>query len=44
MSFRPELAFSYGKTWIGDVGFTGVAYGLTDNTLSLMQALYPLQA
>jgi hypothetical protein len=32
---RPELAFSYGKTWIGDVGFTGVAYGLTDNTLSL---------
>ena len=33
--FRPELAFSYGKTWIGDVGFTGVAYGLTDNTLSL---------
>jgi hypothetical protein len=33
--FRPELAFSYGKTWIGDVGFTGVAYGLTDDTLSL---------
>lgn len=33
--FRPELAFSYGKTWIGDVGFTGVAYGLTDNMLSL---------
>ena len=33
--FHPELAFSYGKTWIGDVGFTGVAYGLTDNTLSL---------
>ena len=33
--FRPELAFSYGKTWIGDMGFTGVAYGLTDNTLSL---------
>jgi hypothetical protein len=32
---RPEMAFSYGKTWIGDVGFTGVAYGLTDNTLSL---------
>ena len=32
---RPELAFSYGKTWIGDVGFTGVAYGLTDDTLSL---------
>jgi len=33
--FRPELAFSYGKAWIGDVGFTGVAYSLTDNTLSL---------
>ena len=33
--FRPELAFNYGKTWIGDVGFTGVAYGLTDNALSL---------
>ena len=32
---RPEVAFSYGKTWIGDVGFTGVAYGLTDNTLTL---------
>lgn len=33
--FRPELAFSYGKTWIGNVGFTGRAYGLVDNTLSL---------
>ena len=33
--FHPELAFTYGKTWIGDVGFTGVAYGLTNNTLSL---------
>ena len=33
--FHPELAFSYGKTWIGDVGFTGVAYGLTDDALSL---------
>ena len=32
---RPELAFSYGQTWIGDVGFTGVAYGLTDTELSL---------
>ena len=32
---RPELAFNYGKTWIGDVGFTGTAYGVTDNTLSL---------
>jgi hypothetical protein len=34
-AFRPELAFSYGKAWIGDVGFKGVAYGLADNTLSL---------
>ena len=33
--FKPELAFSYGRTWLGDVGFTGTAYGLTDNTLSL---------
>ena len=33
--FKPELAFSYGKTWLGDVGFTGRAYGLVDNTLSL---------
>ena len=33
--FRPELAFSYGKTWIGRVGFTGRAYGLVDDTLSL---------
>lgn len=33
--FRPELAFSYGKTWIGDVKFTGRAYGLVDDTLSL---------
>ena len=33
--FRPELAFSYGKTWIGNVGFTGRAYGLVDDALSL---------
>jgi hypothetical protein len=33
--FHPELAFSYGQTWIDDVGFTGRAYGLVDNTLSL---------
>jgi hypothetical protein len=33
--FKPELAFSYGKTWFGDIGFTGRAYGLVDNTLSL---------
>jgi hypothetical protein len=31
----PELSFSYGRTWIGTVGFTGRAYGLVDNTLSL---------
>lgn len=34
--FKPELAFSYGKTWLGDIGFTGPAYGLVDNTLSLV--------
>lgn len=33
--FRPELTFGYGKTWIGNVGFTGRAYGLLDDTLSL---------
>jgi hypothetical protein len=33
--FHPELSFSYGHTWIGNVGFTGRAYGLVDNTLSL---------
>lgn len=33
--FRPELALSYGRTWIGTVGFTGRAFGLVDNTLSL---------
>jgi hypothetical protein len=32
---RPELSFSYGKTWIGTVGFTGRAYGLVDDDLSL---------
>lgn len=31
----PELAFSYGRTWIGTVGFTGTAFGLVDDTLSL---------
>lgn len=31
----PELSFSYGKTWLGNVGFTGTAYGMTDNTLHL---------
>lgn len=33
--FRPELSLSYGQTWIGDVGFTGRAYGLVDESLSL---------
>ncbi|MFD2173432.1 hypothetical protein ACFSM0_04925 [Rhodobacter lacus] len=32
---RPELAFSYGRTWIGTVGFTGRAYGEVDDSLSL---------
>jgi len=32
---RPELAMNFGKVWIGDVGFSGVAYGMTDDTLSL---------
>ncbi len=31
----PELSLSYGRTWIGDVGFTGAAHSLVDNTLSL---------
>jgi surface protein len=31
----PELRVTYGKTSIGDVGFTGTAYGNTDDTLSL---------
>lgn len=31
----PELSVAYGRTTIGRVGFTGVAYGLTDDTLSL---------
>ena len=33
--FLPELAFNYGRTQIGQVGFTGTAYGVVDNTLSL---------
>jgi hypothetical protein len=32
---RPELSFSYGRTWIGDVALTGRAYGLVDNALSV---------
>lgn len=31
----PELSFSYGRSWIGTVGFTGRAYGLVDDALSL---------
>ena len=31
----PELSVAYGRTTIGNVGFTGVAYDLTDDTLSL---------
>ncbi len=31
----PELALTYGKTFIGNVDFTGTAYGLVDNNLSL---------
>jgi surface protein len=31
----PTLAFTQGVTTVGNVGFTGVAYGLTDTTLSL---------
>jgi hypothetical protein len=31
----PELSVAYGRTTIGSVGFTGVAYGLTNDTLSL---------
>lgn len=33
--FRPELAFNYGKTQIGTVFFTGRAYGMVDDALSL---------
>ena len=31
----PTLAFTHEATNVGDVGFTGIAYGLTDTTLSL---------
>jgi hypothetical protein len=31
----PELSVGYGRTWIGDVDFTGRAYGIVDNTLGL---------
>jgi hypothetical protein len=31
----PELSLNYGRTWIGDAGFTGSAYGLLDDTMIL---------
>ena len=31
----PTLVFTHGVANVGDVGFTGIAYGLTDTTLSL---------
>jgi hypothetical protein len=31
----PTLAFTHGVTNVGDVGFTSIAYGLTDTTLRL---------
>jgi hypothetical protein len=31
----PDLSLSLGRTWIGDVGFTGAAHSLVDNTLNL---------
>jgi hypothetical protein len=31
----PELSFSLGRTWLGEVGFTGAAHDLVDDTLSL---------
>lgn len=33
--FRPEIAFNYGKTELGQVFFTGRAYGMVDDTLTL---------
>ncbi|UYP69484.1 autotransporter outer membrane beta-barrel domain-containing protein [Thalassobacter stenotrophicus] len=32
---RPELAFSYGKTWIGDIGLNNIVGGVVDNVVSL---------
>ena len=32
---HPELLVSFGRTWIGNVGFTGGAFSLVDDTLSL---------
>lgn len=33
--FRPELSINHGRSELGNVAFTGNAYGITDNTLSL---------
>jgi len=33
--FRPEIAFNYGRTELGQVFFTGRAYGMVDDTLTL---------
>jgi hypothetical protein len=35
MQLRPELSWSYGRNKIGEVRFTGRAYGLTDDNLRL---------
>lgn len=35
MKVRPEQSFAYGRAFMGDVGFTGTAHGLTDDTLAL---------
>ena len=32
---RPELSLNYGRTWIGDMDFTGRAFGYVDDTLSV---------
>jgi hypothetical protein len=35
MEIIPELSVAFGRAFIGDVGFTGTAHGLTDPTLAL---------
>lgn len=35
VDIRPEISASLGHTRLGDVGFTGTAYGLVDDTLTL---------
>ncbi len=32
---RPKLSINFGRTWIGNVDFTGRAYGVVDDTLTL---------